>query len=209
MANRNFPARNLYNSHVMPCLVDMQIAIGATGAPTLSSAPFVKSVTRLAAGTYQIQLQDNYAALLGMDANAISPVSGAATDPHSVSLNTLVQITTVGNTNWASAGLSSSITPAVGVTFFLTADPGAGTTGRVKTIGSSGVSSIELCGAMMNSNAPSQGAGNNGAFIVIQCQQAQIGAATTQGSALQYAAADPANGSTLQIALYLNNSSVQ
>lgn len=235
MANRNFPSNKLYNSHVMPVLVDMQIAIGNTGAPTVSSAPLVQSVTRLAAGIYQIQLKDNYNSLLGMWADAIAPVSGSATDPHSIAANTLIQITTVGNTDWHTAGLSASITPAVGVTFYMTAQPGSATTGFAKTIGSSGVSKIELCGQMMNSNNPQP---NNGAVIIVKCL-AQSAAAPTltmdsytpagtndsatppiftgtpavltgtiSAPALSSAAADPASGSKLQIALYLNNSSV-
>lgn len=205
MANRNFPSNKLYNSHVMPCLVDMQIAIGGTGAPTLSSAPYVQSVTRLAAGIYQIQLQDNYASLLGMFSSIKSPVTGSAQDPHLNSVGDLIQITTVGNTNWTLAGVPSSVTPAVGVTFVLAADPGAGT-GRVKSVSNSGISRIALASGLENSNSPSPG---NGAIIIVQCLQAQMPSATTQGTPVQYAAADPASGSSLNIALYLNNSAVQ
>lgn len=69
MANRNFPSNKLYNFHVMPVSVDMQIAIGASGAPaapTLQTAPGVQSITRVSAGVYDIHLQDNYFKLLGI-----------------------------------------------------------------------------------------------------------------------------------------------
>lgn len=264
MANRNFPSNKLYNSHVMPCLVDMQIAIGSSGAPTLSSAPYVSSVTRLAAGIYQIKLQDNYAALLGMDSSIIEPVTGSAIDPNGGVVGSLYQISTVGDTNWTTAGLPSSVTAAVGVVICLAAQPPSGT-GRVKLISASNIQGIELAGPMMNSNAPA----SSGAIILIRCLSQSAAApaltmnsytpagsisagvisvaagtagdavtnnagvlnstggedlsvnaqtftgtpATLTGSvaapALSRAAADPTSGSILQIALYLNNSSVQ
>lgn len=69
MANRNFPSNKLYNFHVMPVTVDMQIAIagsGAPAAPTLQTAPGVASIARASAGVYDVKLQDNYAKLLGI-----------------------------------------------------------------------------------------------------------------------------------------------
>lgn len=201
----------------MPAMVDMQVSIGASGAPTLSSSTGpsssagVQSITRLAAGIYQIQLKDNYSALLGMDANMIEAATGSAIDPNAGATGSLYQISTVGNTDWVTAGLSASITPAIGSVLVLAAAPASGT-GRVKLVTASGTASIELAGQMMNSNNPALGgpiSGTNGARIVIQTLQAQVGSAATQGAPIQYAAADPVSGTSMQIRLYLNNSSVQ
>ncbi len=186
MANRNFPASRMYNFHVMPVLVDMQVAIGASGAPTLSGAPGVSSVTKLATGTYQIQLKDNYNTLLGMDSSVISPVTGSAIDPNAGAVGSLYQISTVGNTDWATAGLPSSVTAAVGAVIVLAAAPSAGT-GRVKLISPSNVMSVEIGGPMMNSNNPSAGsafAGTNGAIIIVRTMAASItaGAYTPAGT---------------------------
>ncbi len=170
----------------MPVLVDMQVAIGAAGAPTLSSAPGVQSISRLAAGIYQIQLKDNYASLLGMDSNIISPVTGGAIDPHTGSVGALYQISLVGDTDWVTAGLNASITPAIGAVLALAAQPAAGT-GRVKLISPSNIKSLELAGPMMNSNSPSAGSsfsGSNGAFILFQtlAESISLGAYTPAGT---------------------------
>ncbi len=164
----------------MPVMVDMQIAIGSSGAPTLSSAPGVQSISRLAAGIYRIQLKDNYASLLGMDANIIEPVTGGAIDPNGGVVGSLYQISTVGDTDWVTAGVPASITPAIGVTLALAAAPSSGT-GRVKLISASNIKSIELAGQMMNSNSP---AGTNGALILFRCvgQTITMGAYTPAGT---------------------------
>lgn len=204
MASRNWMSNKLYNQHVMPCQLDAQIQIGNTGAVSSFSGPGINAVTRLGPGLYQLQLQDNFNSLLMGEAKLRSPVTGSAIDPNGGTVGAAYQITTVGNTNWTTAGVPAGVTPAVGVVFGLAAQPSSGT-GRVKLIGSSGVS-VEFIGGMQNNQpfvAP------NGGYILLQCLQAQIGAATTQGSALQYAAADPASGSELDIKLLLSNSSVQ
>lgn len=234
MANRNFPSNKLYNFHVMPCSVDMQIAIGSSGAPTLSSAPGVSAVTRLAPGIYQIQLQDNYYSMQGMDSSIVEPVTGSAIDPAGAVVGSLYQISTVGNTDWATAGLPTNITAAVGVVICLAAAPASGT-GRVKLISASNISAIELAGPMMNSASPA----SSGAIVLFSCLASSAAAPTltmnsytpagtiTNGTpdtfagtpavltgtisapALSRAAADPTSGSVLQIRLRLNNSSVQ
>lgn len=61
--------------------ISMKAAIGATGAPTLSTtdAKGVTSITRNSAGRYTLLLQDNYPAL--MCAHAIILDSTASTSP--------------------------------------------------------------------------------------------------------------------------------
>lgn len=198
MANRNFPCNKAYNFHVMPVKVDMQIAIGASGAPTLSGAPGVQSVTRLAAGIYQIQLKDNYYSLQLMEAKLIDAVSGSAIDPNAGVTGSIYEIQSVGNTNFASAGLPSSITAAVGARYVQTATPASGT-GTVKLVAVTGATSIGLASNLQNSNNPSAGsamAGTNGAIILIR-------------TAVAGTATDPVQGAVMQVSLDLNNSSVQ
>lgn len=143
MANRNFPSQRIFGFNMAPVRVSGSISIGSTGAVSSFTAPGVASVTRLAAGKYQITLQDPYFSLL--------------------ELHTFM--TSVNAT-----------TP-------------------------SGISKIE----MISQSVSTAGGGT----VIIQCLQAQVPASTTQGTAIQYAAADPASGSALNFDLMLNNSSVQ
>lgn len=61
MANRNFNRKQALEKEVKSLY--LKVAIGATGAPTLSSGIGVASITRTSAGLYQITLQDKYASL--------------------------------------------------------------------------------------------------------------------------------------------------
>lgn len=64
MANRNF-ARDYSTMERGLVALDFTIDIGATGAPTLPrSGTGVLSVTRTAAGTYTITLEDSYVSLV-------------------------------------------------------------------------------------------------------------------------------------------------
>ena len=203
----------------MPVLLDVSIPIGATGAVGTITGPYISSVTRLAAGIYQIQLQDNYNSYYFGSAQAISPVKGSAikvdASDAALSVGTAYQITVLGDAtaaDWTALGVPAGVTPAVGVAFVALAT-GAGTASvsRVKAIGDSGISRIELLANPNLSIAPESSVayqGALGAIIMVQCLQAQIGSATTQGSALQYAPADPVSGSTLKISMMLSNSSV-
>ncbi len=167
MANRNFPSQKVFGMHIMPVHIDAQIAIGASGAPaalTSSNAAGIKAITRLAAGIYEIQLQDNYARLLELDVNFSAPVSGGNVTAGSFSTGVAYQITALGNTNFHLVGVPSDVTPAVGVVFVAT---GAGTgTGTAKILASSGISSCEQIGSLENSNNPTL---TNGARIIFKC----------------------------------------
>ncbi len=63
MANRQFQQ---FRYSMEKAVVDlyMKVAIGAAGAPTISRAKGVTSITRNSSGKYTIVLQDNYYALL-------------------------------------------------------------------------------------------------------------------------------------------------
>lgn len=58
-----------------------KVAIGATGAPTLSAvnSKGIKSITRNSAGKYTIVLQDNYVRLYGASAKTVGNTCAAPT----------------------------------------------------------------------------------------------------------------------------------
>lgn len=161
MANRNYPQSRQWSNHMMPVSIDMQIAIGASGAPTIAAgnAYGVASITRMAAGQYRLQLQDNYSKLLQFKAAAQSPV-GSPVAVTGITPGLVYRIITLGTTTqaqWVTAGVPSGITAAVGVTFLAAATSlGTGTAGL---LGSSGVSSVELMSTNPNmlNNSPAGG----------------------------------------------------
>jgi len=205
MANRNYPASRVFGFNLMPVRLNVSIPIGATGAVGTISGKGIQSVTRLATGTYQIQLQDNYYSFLSMSAMVQSPVSGSNVTAGSFSTGTVYQITALGSTTqaqWVTAGVPAGITAQVG-TVFKAAAAGAGT-GTAKVLASSGIASIEQIGSeqLMLSNQPFvQGSG--GGYITLRCY------GPTSSSDTTLIATDPASGSTLNVAIWLNNSSIQ
>lgn len=201
MANRRL-TQFFYTPHMMPVLIDGNVAIGATGAVGTTNGPGISSVTRLAAGVYKIKLQDNYFKFYGMDATFKAPVTGSNVLATAFSPGTVYEITALGTTttaNWVTAGVPVGITPAVGVSF-LAAATSAGT-GTAKAIGNSGISAVEVVG-LSNTQLGPVGAGNQGGYVVIQTLAAMDATTTTM------IPTDPANGSILYVSLYLSNSSV-
>lgn len=84
MANRQFQQFQ-YSLEKYVVNLFAKVAIGATGAPTLSAtnSKGIKSIVRNSAGDYTITLQDSYYKLLGVDVVvqnatgiAVSPVMG-------------------------------------------------------------------------------------------------------------------------------------
>lgn len=209
MANRNWANSRIYTGHVMPVLLDISVPIGATGAVGTIKGPYIKAVTRLNVGLYQIQMSDNFNKFYNATATFQSPATGSATDPHTLTVGQPYQISTVGNTDWTTAGVPTGVTPAIGVGFVLAAQPATGT-GRAKLVTESGIAKVEIVGNSNLTNAPiaSNGSGAQGAIILIQTLQAQMPSATTQGTAIQYALTDPTSGSTLLLKVLLGNSSV-
>lgn len=219
MANRNFANSRVYSGHVMPVEIDVSIPIGSSGAVGTIAGAYISSVTKMATGMYQIKLQDNYSGYYFGGYQFISPVTGSALAIDSVSAALTVgaayQVTTVGNNTdaaWRAVGVPAGVTIAVGVGFIaLATGSGASGTGRVKAIATgSGIDKVELISDPNYTIAPmsTTGAGALGTLITLQTLQAQIGSATTQGTALQYAVASPADGSTLKLKFLLSNSSV-
>lgn len=196
IANRNFASGGKsYSMHVMPVVIDCNVAIGASGATSDLIGPLVTSVTRIKAGVYRVKLADNYSSLFNIKASMKSGVTGSTLEVESMVAATLYQIVTVGDTNWQTYGLPANVTAAVGQVFVAS---GAGTgTGQVKALIASGIEEIELAGSMMN---PTD---NTGSIITLRTL------ASTAAGNTALIEADPASGSRLFIEMYLSNSSVQ
>jgi hypothetical protein len=203
MANRSWSnAGHFYAPHVFPCLVDVNFAVGASGAVGTTKGPGVTSVTRLSAGRYRIKLQDNYTKFFAAYGCVSAPVSGSDVAVTAITPGVVYQITVLGTTTtaqWVTAGLPVGLTPAVGQTF-LAAATSAGT-GQVKVIGVSGISGVEVMGAS-NVSLALQPASAQGGYIDFQC----LGA--TDASTTTLIPTDPASGSLVSVSLYLGNSSI-
>ncbi len=175
MANRNFPQSKQWSNHLMPVSIDCQIAIGATGAPTIATGNGygIASITRLAAGQYRLQLQDNYAKLLQFKATFQSPVTGGNIAATALTPGLVYQITALGTTtqaNWVTAGVPTGVTAAVGVTFLAAATSSGN--GTAKLMGASGISTVEIIGSsnnMLSNNPAGYSSQGLGGFIDFQC----------------------------------------
>lgn len=201
MANRNFPSNKLYQFHVMSVMINCKITIGASGAVTSFVGPGVAAVTKIGtgAGTYQIQLQDNYNTLYMVDTMIESPTTGSAVTAGSFATGTIYRITTLGTTNWNAIGLPTGLVAAVGQVF---AASGAGAgTGTATALGNSGIPTVEVIGSgtML---APTPSTPLLGGYITIQCL------APTSSSVTTLIPANPASGSVIESKIYLGNSSV-
>jgi len=202
MANRRF-TQFFYTPHMMPVLLDLNVAIGGSGAVGTVKGPGISSVTRLAAGIYKIKLQDNYNRYYGIESSFLGPVTGSDVPAGSLVTGTLYVITALGTTTqaqWEAAGVPAGVTAAVGVSFVAVATTSG--TGTAKAVGSSGVNAVEVAGQPTLQLGP-QGVANQGGYIIIKC----IG--VTSSSDTTPIAVDPASGSTLFLQIYLSNSSVQ
>ena len=200
MANRNFPTMRRYGFHMMPVALDMSVAIGATGGPTIESGSGlgIAAITKMATGQYRIQLEDNYAKLLDLRATMQSPVSGGGVAAGSLTPGTVYQISSMGTTTqaqWETAGVPSGITAAVGVVFKCAATSAG--TGEGKILGSSGIACVEIAGNNTNMLNKQPYNSMSGGFVDIQTLDETL------------AAADPADGSKMFISILLSNSSVQ
>lgn len=71
MANRNFNRLQALEKEVKQLYAD--VAIGASGAPTLSVGLGIASVVRNSAGNYTVTLQDKYTRLMSMHVSFFSP----------------------------------------------------------------------------------------------------------------------------------------
>lgn len=221
---------HLYSPHVTPVLADLTFTVDATNglgitglkgqavqnvfmhtSTTPTRGPNGKLNPNPAAGYALIQLSDNYTRVYSVLPTIQAPVTGSAlnVDASDAALTAGIpyQIVTLGTTtaaDWLALGVQPGVTAAVGVSFVALAT-GAGTgTGTVKALGNSGLSHIELLG---NSNltagpVPAGGSPNVGAYILISL----LGATSSSVTTLIPTA--PAAGTIINLAMYLNQSSV-
>lgn len=70
MANRNFNRKQALDKEIKEIYLD--VAIGASGAPTLSRGLGVASIARSSAGVYVITLQDAYMRLMAAQVSILS-----------------------------------------------------------------------------------------------------------------------------------------
>jgi hypothetical protein len=192
MANQRF-YQFLFSKEAGLTYLDGTITIGATGAVSSFAGKGIYSVTRSTTGIYLLQLNDNYNAFVDFSWYALGGATGSAVNDGSFVTGTQYQITTVGNTAWASAGFPAGFTPAVGSVFVATGAGGAGT-GTAKAIGKSGISKIELAQSV---SAELQGstAGQGSAFFLNTYNYSE-------------ALANPTSGCILGYSVLLRNSSV-
>jgi hypothetical protein len=172
-------------------------ASGAVVAGTLMGNG-ITSVTHLATGVYQILLDDPYNRFFDLNVSVHAPPTGSAVTAGSFSTGTLYQITTVGTTNWYTAGLPSTMQPVVGAAF-VAAAAGSGT-GTATAVGTSGCFGYEVVG---NPTATLNATGTYSGSVMFQC----LGPTSTSNPTPKLT--DPANGSYVHITLLLRNSTVQ
>lgn len=208
MANRNYPQSKIWSNHLLPAALDVSVAIGATGAPTIEAGAGngkgIASIIRLAAGQYRIRLTDNYALLNQFSGTMQSALSGTPVAATALSAGTIYQIVSLGTTTqaqWVTAGVPSGVTAAPGVVFLAAATSSG--TGSAQTLVSSGINSVELMGnvSQMLNNQPYNN--NLGAHVYFQTM-----GPTAAGNTAPIAK-DPVNGSKIQLRLQLNSSQVQ
>lgn len=171
MANRR---TNQFHHSLQPMLKSIfgQFTVGASSAVSAVSGNGVYNVVKLAAGLWQIILQDNYYTFLNANLRILTPSQGSSVAGGSFVVGTLYQIVTLGTTTtaqWVTAGVPVGIVPAVGVPF-VAAAVGAGT-GTVKPIYDSGIDSLEIAQSaqlsLNNTNAQVAGAGQ-GSILILQ-----------------------------------------
>lgn len=177
--------------------VEVKIPIGASGAVGTLVGQGITSVTKLTTGIYAIKLNDNYSKFIHALYSIESPTAGAAVTAGSFVTGTMYQITTLGNTNYNSAGLNTNFTAAVGMTFVATgAGAGTGTATAVTD------SNIYKCELMPSPDSMLQPTTGKGSLFILQT----LGPTATADTAL--IPTEPLTGSVLRVRLLLSNSSV-
>lgn len=123
MANRQF---SQFRYSLEKAVVDLyaKVAIGATGAPTLSRGKGIASISRTSAGLYVITLQDKYNALLHVSCAQID-----GTVPMTAPVFNVVS-ETVGSTKLVTVQFTAAT--AAGDTTLVAADPDNGATLLIK-----------------------------------------------------------------------------
>lgn len=215
MSNR-WMSQFWYSLHKKPVTIDCNFIIDAAnanglGQRTLKGAGinqvFCHSSTpatgnNVPTGFAQIFFDDSYYYYYGGFTGFVSPVTGS-TVAGSLSASTVYVIKSLGTTTqaqWVSAGLSSLIPAAVGVSFIANGTSGSFGTGTCATPTKSGVTSVEVVG---NANLTLNTTGPTGTgYIIVQF----LG--STSSSVTTLIATQPADGSTVGMSFDLSNSFV-
>jgi len=217
MANRFFSnVGKFYTTHVYPVLIDCNFIIDSTNGNGLGirslkgqgvdsvQAYSTVSASTPDAGYFKVNLSDAYYRYYGGFSGYVSPVSGS-TAINALTANKTYVIRTLGTSttaNWVTAGLPIGVTPAVGVAFQATGSVASLGTGTCTLPTVSSVANIEIVGNPNLTLAP-VGVGAANPYIWMKF----IGA--TSSSDTTPIAKQPANETTVGIALYLSNSSVE
>jgi hypothetical protein len=179
-------------------LIQGSFSVGSSGAVSAVNGSGIYGVTRLAAGIYEVRLQDNYFRYLGHNCQLRSSSTGT-TAIGSISPGTVYQIAALGaatTAQWVTAGVPVGVTPAVGLPF-LCAATSAGSGSTCATAVSSGVENIEVMG-----NPQTSITSTSYPYLVIRC----LGPTATADTAM--IPVDPASGSKLDLEFLFRNSSI-
>lgn len=220
MANRNWASGGRkYAMHVSPVAIDCNFIVDDTAQDGITDlkGPTVNSVLMhsahatptavIATGLIIVQLADNYNKVLSVTpGSVIAPTTGSAlkVDNSELTAGVAYVITTVGDSTAAqmqSIGLPAGITAAAGVAFVASAVGISGeantSTTRVKAVANTNVAAIELISnpTLLASPSPSGNQGY-GASIILRCLD------------FAGAAVAPTAGTTIQLTMEMNNSSI-
>ena len=217
MANRFFSnVGKFYTTHVYPVLIDCNFIIDSTNGNGLgvrslkgqgvNSVQAYSTVSAASpdAGYFKVNLSDAYYRYYGGFSGYVSPTSGSTAINALVANKTYI-IATLGTSttaNWVTAGLPVGVTPAVGVSFQAAGSVASLGTGTCTLPTVSTVGNIEIVGNPNLTLAP-VGLGAANPYIWMKF----IGA--TSSSVTTPIAKQPADGTTVGIAMYLSNSSVE
>lgn len=166
-----------------------------------------------AAGFIMVKLQDNYNSIVNSIWSLTSPNSGTnvGIGASALTVGELYVITVVGTStlaDWQAVGLPKGLTPTVGQAFIAIATGAGSGTGEVQTAATagSGLNHIETVGLVNTENAPwanPQGPLVPGAYIFGQCL------APTNSTTTTLVPTAPADGTIIQLKLFLENSSAK
>lgn len=216
MANRYFN-QFFYTFHKMPVLVDCNFVVdsanvnglgisslkgeGVTAVYMHTSQTAPAASPNPAVGVIQVKLSSNYFRFYGSSASLIGIGGTAGTAVTASTAYVIVSLGTATLAQWQAVGLPVGITPAVGVGFIATASAtigGSATAAPTATTGSN-IDHIEQFGnpnLVLNPTGPNGTGGQvMGGTLLFQCFKAQ-------------AVAAPADGTIIQLSMYLSNSSV-
>jgi hypothetical protein len=206
MANRNWMnGSKVFTNLTAPAMVNMQFTVDPTdpnGIIDLMSNGYVEAVymhssdgspasPNPASGIIAIQLKDNYAAMINMQASLDAPVTGSELSVRAadtaLTIGVPYEITTLGSAsaaNWLALGVPAGVTPAVGVVFIAIATgAGTSTTSKVKAIGSASIMAIESMGMSSPESLGPQGSSNQGAWIYLKCLAPSVSSSSSSTSA--------------------------